>query len=431
MTESTQTPFVIGSSFHHAPLDVLEKIAVGKDDLQSVVKELAGWLHTRDLAVLSTCNRTEIIGITADVDAVRNQIVTYFNTVAENVTLQPDHLHCHTGIAAVSHLFRVVCGLDSMILGETEIVGQLQFAFGVAQCEGLAGSYFVQLFDAAFRASKRVRKETRIDQGTTSVAKAAVHMARRIMGDLSERRVLVVGAGDTGALACTYLADEKASLYVANRTREKADLLAAQKGGTVVPFENIEDALTNIDVVFLATGAKTPLITKSLIARVQKKRRGELLLIVDISLPHNAAPEIQDIGNVFLFNMNDLKNMVAQSLSRRASETQHAMHIIDDEVSGFLTQQRTLEVGPLITALRTSYEEMTAAELARYKNKLSEADHAVFEQFARSLLNKLLHLPTMGARDLAQDDASSHEKVQWFKALFGLDKPGAQRMRKK
>ncbi|MBN2714577.1 MAG: glutamyl-tRNA reductase [Deltaproteobacteria bacterium] len=435
MTESTRTPFVIGSSFHSAPLAVLEKIAISRDDLQSVVKELSGWIHTDDLAVLSTCNRTEIIGTTLDVARTRQQIVTYLNTVAENVTLQPEHLYCLTGVQAVSHLFNVVCGLDSMIIGETEIAGQLQFAFGVAKCEGLAGSYFVQLFDSAFRTNNRVRRETQIGEGTTSVARAAVHMARRIVGDLSDRRVLVLGAGETGTLACAYLNEEKATIFVANRTAEKAVRLAAEKGGTVVPFDRLEETLVDMDVVLLATGAKTPLITRQMIAQVQKRRRGELLVVVDISMPHNAEPEIQSVGNVFLFNMNDLKDMVAKSISRRAGEKLKAQQIVEEEVAAFFARQRTLEVGPIIAALRCTCEEMTAAELARFQNRLSDTDRQVFEQFAASLLNKILHLPTMAVRELATDqsgaDGKATEKIAWFKKLFGLDKPKEERMRNK
>jgi len=431
MTESTKMLFVIGSSFHNTPLDVLEKIAIGKDHLQSVVKELSGWLDADDLAVLSTCNRTEIIGTTKDVPSVLRQIVTYFNTVSENIVLQPENLYTHTGADAVTHLFRVVSGLDSMIIGETEIVGQLQFAFGVSQCEGLAGNYFVQLFDAAFRANKRVRKETGIDQGTTSIAKAAVHMARRIMGDLSQQRTLIIGAGETGTLASTYFREEQATIFVANRTHDKAVHLASQTGGSTVSFDQIEDAIRNMDVVLLATGAKSPLITKEMIARVQKKRKGEMLLVVDISLPHNAEPEIADVGNVFLFNMNDLKDVVAKSLSKRAGEKQKAAAIIADEVAAFFARQRTLEVGPLIAALRQSFEDVTEKELSRYENRLSEADREVFEQFARSLVNKLLHLPTMGVRALADDEDAPMEKAKWLERLFGLDKPLDERMRDK
>ena len=431
MTESASTPFVIGSSFHNTPLGVLEKIAVGREDLQSVVKELAGWLDAKDLTLLSTCNRTEIIGTTRDVRTTRQQIVTYFNTVSETTSLQPENLYTHTGIDAVTHLFRVVSGLDSMIVGETEIVGQLQYAFGVSQCEGLAGNYFVQLFDAAFRTNKRVRKETGIDRGTTSIAKTAVHVARRILGDLSNQNTLIIGAGETGSLAGTYLSEAQATIYVANRTHEKAVQLAQQTGGNAVSFDKIEDVLSDVNAVLLATGAKSPLVTREMVARVQKKRKGQLLLVVDISLPHNAEPEIAEVGNVFLFNMDDLKNMVAKSLSQRVKEKEKADAIISDEVAAFFARQRALEVGPLIAALRRSYEEIYEDELQRYENRLCEADKEVFEQFARSLVNKLLHQPTMGVRALADDEETPVEKAKWFEKLFGLDKPKDERMRNK
>lgn len=433
MTERTpdRIPFVIGSSFHTAPLDVLEKLSIGKDDLQSVVKEIAGWIHTTDLVVLSTCNRTEIIGTTTDVAATQTQVATYFNTVSNDVTILPEYLYCLTERDAIDHVFRVISGLESMMIGETEIVGQMQSAFGVAQCEGLASNYFVRLFDAAFRTGKRVRTETGIDRGTTSVAKAGVHMARRIVGDLSRRHVLMIGAGETGTLTCTYLNEERAAIRVANRTHDRAVRLAAAVGGQVVPFDQLEAAISAVDVVFLATGAKTPLLTGELITRVQKKRRGELLVVVDISLPHNASPEIADVGNVFLFNMNDLQEMVARSLSKRAGEKKQAEQIIAAEVDAFFARQKTLEVGPLIAKLRASYEYLSELELARYENRLSDAEKQLLRQFAGGLVKKLLHLPTVGVRELAMDDDATLERVKWFEKLFGLDEPIENRTRKK
>ncbi|MBN2525820.1 MAG: glutamyl-tRNA reductase [Deltaproteobacteria bacterium] len=431
MVNVNRIPFVIGCSFHSAPMDVLGELAIGKDDLQSVVKEISGWIHTPDLVVLSTCNRTEIVGTTKDVDATKQQIATYFNTVSENAMIQPEYMYCHSEQAAVTHLFRVIGGLDSMMIGETEIVGQLQYAFGVSQCEGLATRFFVQLFDAAFRASRRVRGETGIDKGITSVAKAGVHMARRIMGDLSRRRVLIVGAGETGVLTGTYLSEENATIYVTNRSHEKAVRLAADAGGTVVPFDALENAIAGVDMVFLATGAKLPLVTRDLASRVQKRRKGEMLLIVDISMPPNAAPDIVDVGNVFLFNMSDLKDMVARSLSQRAKERKRAELIVAEEVALFYNRQRTMEVGPLIAQLRASFEDISARELAKYENRLSEAEKEVFRQFAGSLVNKLLHHPTVGVRELAEEAGAPADKVQWFEKLFGLDKAPDVRNRRK
>ncbi|MBN2344270.1 MAG: glutamyl-tRNA reductase [Deltaproteobacteria bacterium] len=431
MTKLTKIPFVIGSSFHTAPLEMLEKLSIGKDELQSVIKEMAGWVQTEDLVVLSTCNRTEIIGSTEDIESTRQKIVTYLNTVCGDIELLPEHLYCHSENDAVAHLFQVASGMDSMIMGETEIIGQLQQAFAVSQCEGLVSNYFVQLFDAVFRTGKRVRTETDIDKGTTSVAKAAVHMSKRIVGDLAQKHVLMIGAGETGRLACTYLAEEQAVIFVANRTDEKARQLASEVNAAPVPFEDIASILTKVDVVYLATGAKTPLITKAMIADAQKKRKGELLLVVDISLPHNVDPSITDVGNVFLFDMNDLKEMVATSISKRTAEKKHAQCIVREETEAFFDRQRTLEVGPLIQALRSSFHEVSQQELERFENKFRTEDKALLEQFAQSIVNKLLHWPTMGVRELAHEQDAPFDKAQWFEKLFGLDKTVEERKSKK
>lgn len=431
MGQNKKIPFVIGSSFHVAPLEMLERLAVGKDELHSVVKEMSGWVQIEDLVLLSTCNRTEIIGTTDDMEATQKKIVSYLNTFCGDIQILPEHLYKYSGTQAVAHLFTVVSGMDSMILGETEIVGQLQHALATSQCEGLVTNYFVQLFDAMFKTNKRVRGETQIDQGTTSVAKAGVHMAKRIVGDLSKRSVLIIGAGETGSLVCTYLQEEKATLYLSNRTVEKANTLATKVGGSVIPFADVESFIPKVDVIFLATGSKTPLITREIVERGQKKRKGDILLIVDISLPHNADANVTDVNNVFLFDMNDLKEVVTKSMSKRAGEKQQAMRIVNEEVALFFEKQRTLEVGPLIASLRASFEALGKQERTRFENRFQAEDKEVLEQFTGSLINKLLHWPTMGVRELANDNEASFEKAKWFEKMFGLDKNFEERKNKK
>lgn len=424
-------PFVIGTSFNVAPLDVLEKLAITKDELASVLKEISSWAHMEDLVVLSTCNRTELLGTSTDVDATLKKITTYLNTFGENTHLLPKYLFCYRNQQAISHLFEVICGIDSMILGETEIVGQMQQAYNVSLNEGFVSTYFKQVFDAINRTNRRVRNETCIDKGTTSVAKAGVHMAKRIVGDLSKRAVLMVGAGETGSLVCSYLKEENAEIHVSNRTVEKAAQLAKQIDGHVVPFDEIETTLAKVDVIILATNAKTPLITYDMVARAQKKRKGELLLIVDISVPHNADVSVTNLGNVFLIDMNDLKEVVAQSISNRIGEKKKGLAIIEQEVELFYERQQTLEMGPLISQLRCSFESIRRQEITKYAHRFSDTDQEALEQFATSMVNKLLHWPTVGARELANDTNASFDKAKWFEELFGLNKTAAQRKKKK
>jgi glutamyl-tRNA reductase len=415
---------LIGSSHHTAPLDLLESLALTPDEAGELLPALRNDLDLDEVMLLSTCNRTEVYGLTRDPKRTAGLAEDRLIALAgDGSGVRSENLYSRAERDAVEHLFRVTCGLDSLILGETEITGQVQRAFELARRVGTAGSFLTQVSSAAFRACKRARSETRINAGTTSVASAAVHMARRVFGDLGRREVAVVGAGETGTLAARHFRQQTPrTLYLANRTPERAEALAAEVDGTAIPLEDWAALLETVDAVVCATHAKTPLITAEMVRSAIQRRPSRMLLIIDVSLPRNVEQEVGELENVFLYDMYDLRKIVEQNLERRAREVPAVEAIIDSELQEFFGRQATMEVGPVIRDLRQRFEIIRRSEIERFKSRFNEEDLPVAERLTRDMINKLLHWPTLEIRSLARDNGSDAEQLSWARRLFGLDR---------
>jgi len=416
---------LIGSSHRTAPLDLLESLALTPQETAELLPGLREELNLDEVMLLSTCNRTEIYGLAPDPGTAAERVESRLITLSgSRGAVKAGNLYSRAERDAVEHLFRVACGLDSLMIGETEITGQIQRAFELAREVGTAGSYLTQLLSATFRACKRARTETGINAGTTSVASAAVHLARRVFGDLDRREVVIVGAGETGTLTARYFRQHTPrTLYLANRTVERAEALAAEVDGTAIPLEDWVSLLSKVDAVVCATHSKTPLVTAEMVRRAIRERSSRMLLIVDISLPRNVEHAVGEIDNVFLYDMYDLKKIVEQNLERRAGEIPAVESIIETEMHDFFGLQATLEVGPVIRELRERFEVIRRKEIERFRARFSEDDQPVAERLTRDMINKLLHWPTLEIRALAQDNGSSAERLAFTRRLFGLDRP--------
>ncbi|MBW2275939.1 MAG: glutamyl-tRNA reductase [Deltaproteobacteria bacterium] len=416
---------LIGSSHQTAPLDLLESLALTPEEVREMLPALREELGLDEVMVLSTCNRTEVYGLAQAPEETAKRLMSRLIELSANRSaVAAENLYSRADRDAVEHLFRVACGLDSLILGETEITGQVQRAFELSREVGTAGSFLTQLLSATFRACKRARSETGINAGTTSVASAAVHLARRVFGDLDRREVAVVGAGETGTLAARYFRQHTPrTLYLANRTHERAEALAAEVDGTAIPLEDWVSLLSSVDAVVLATHSKTPLITAEMVRGAARDRSSRMLLIIDVSLPRNAEQSVGEIDNVLLYDMYDLKKIVEQNVERRALDVPAVESILESEMHDFFGLQATLEVGPVIRELRERFEVIRRKEIERFKSRFSEDDQPVAERLTRDMVNKLLHWPTLGIRALAQDNGSSAERLAWARRLFGLDRP--------
>ena len=397
---------VIGLNHRTAPLDLLERTAVDDARLPKVLHDLCTRTNLSEAVVLSTCNRTEVYAVAekfhGGYDDVRNFFVDLSFLPSEDFA---DHLYVHYDDAAVTHLFRVAAGLDSAVLGESEILGQVGTAWERAREEGTTGSALNLLFRHALEVGKRVRTETGIGRGITSMAQAAVAMASDRLGSLGGRRVLLLGAGEMAeGMATTLAAAGAADVVVANRTWETAKTLAANVGGRAVRLADLAAELVTADVLLTSTGARTIMLEFADLASAMGHRSGRPLLIVDIAMPRDVDPSAGDLDGVTLLDMDDLRRFVDVGVQGRQHEARRAGDIVEDELTRYRSTTSAREAAPLVTALRERAEEVRTGELERLKARLADLDDRerdAVEALTKGIVAKLLHEPTVKLKDAA------------------------------
>ncbi len=391
---------VVGLSHKTAPVEVREKLSVGADVLPEVLARLSKRRELKEVMFLSTCNRVEVL---ADGEAIEPALRAIREGLAELVGGRSDDLtdclYDKSGDDAVRHIFRVASSLDSMVLGEPQILGQVKDAYDAAVAAGTLRNVLGRCVHRAFTVAKRVRTETALGAGTVSISSVAVDLARKIFGDLSNHTVLLVGAGEMAEAAARSLGKGGRSIRVCNRSVERAAQLAAQFGGSAAPLEQLEEELTLSDVVVTSTSSRSFVVTREMVKRVMKARRGRTLFFIDIAVPRNVDPEIHTkIDNCYVYNVDDLEHEVAHGLKARQNEVAAAEKIVGEELSEFETWARGLDVAPTIVSLRAKTKGVLAAELERSLSgrlkHLTEGDRAALQQMMDSAVNKLLHAPT-------------------------------------
>lgn len=422
--ELSQELVLVGANHTTTPLEALESLALGPDEISEILPGLRNEAGLQEILLISTCNRTEVYGVAPDRMRSATTLENWLLDLSRRRSpVSSDHIFHRYDREAVEHIFRVASGIDSMMLGETQIVGQVQDAWDLAQTTETAGAYLNRLFSAAFRAQKRARTETSISSGSVSVASSGVHLARRIFGELSRRSVLVVGAGETGQLAAKHFRkQEPKEIFVSNRTFSRAEELAAELNAKAVPLDASLDTLSSVDIVLCATRAPEPLFTKKNVRKAMASRASRMLLLIDVSLPRNVESEVGEIENVFLHDMYDLRKIVDQNLSRRSREVPAVERIVLEEVEAFFRLHAAMEAGPLIREIREKFEDVRQSELNRYLRKFSEKDRPVVERLTHDLVNKLLHRPTVEMRSLTRDPDAQMDRILWVRRLFGLDR---------
>ena len=416
---------VVGLNHRTVPLEVLERMTVNDARLPKALHDLRTRPNLSEAVVLSTCNRTEIYAVAERYHGAIDDIRSFLTDVSGlNVEDFSDHIYAYHDDFAVSHLFKVASGLDSAVLGESEILGQVRTAFERSQEEGAAGSELRRLFSSALGVGRRVRVETGIARGTTSVSQAAVAMAVDRLGSLDDRRILVLGAGEIGAGMAVALAGTGgvAEVLVANRTRTRAVALASRTGGRVVDFGELGEALTTVDVMLTSTGATDTIIFHEDVEHVMAHRDGRPLLIVDVAVPRDVDPSVTSIEGVTLLDMDDLRTFAESGIAERRREIAVVQDIVDDEVGHFFETLAAREVAPLVASLRERAETIREAELARYTARLADLspkERAAVEGLTRGIVNKLLHEPTVRLKDAA-GTAKADRLADALRALFDL-----------
>jgi glutamyl-tRNA reductase len=416
---------VIGLNHRTTPVELLERMAVPAPELAKALHALEGSDNLAEVAVLSTCNRTEVYArctrFHPAVEDVRNFLTDQSSLDPDTIT---DHLYTYHDDAAVAHLFGVSAGVDSMIVGEGEILGQVREAWHIAEREGMIGPLLSRAFRQAVEVGKRARTETGIGRHAVSVSSAAVAVAGERLGGLDNRRVLVIGAGDVGtAMAVALNGAGVGEIVVANRSPKRADELAARVGGRAIALDSVNDALVAADVVLASTSASDLLLERSEIEAAMARRDGRALLIVDIAVPRNVDPGVGQVFGVTLLDIDGLKAFAAQSLAQRRQEIDKVRGIITQELDRYRLERSAREVAPLISLLRAHAEELRGAELARFRSRLARLDpdaREAVDALTRGLVNKLLHDPTVRIKDAA-GTTQGELYADALAALFGLE----------
>ncbi|MCR4418841.1 MAG: glutamyl-tRNA reductase [Clostridia bacterium] len=413
-----------GVNHRTAPVEVREKLALPPGRLPLVLAGLREGLRASGCVWLQTCNRTEAYVTVAAAEEAEEILVGFLREICglPLAELRP-LLYVKRSRAVVDHLFGVASGLDSMLLGETEILGQVRRAHEWARERGFADRLLNALFQQAVSVGKRVRTETRIDQNPVSVSYAAVQMARRIVGSLEGRTVLVIGAGKMGSLTAAHLVGAGVrAVLVSNRSHERALHLAERLGGEAVRFDRLPQHLARADIVISSTDAPHPVVCRSAVAGVLSERQGRPLVFIDIAVPRDVDPAVAELPGVYLYDIDDLEQVVEDSLALRRSLADRARGIVGEEADAFATWMKTLSVVPTITALKRKAEAIRDAEVRRALNRLGKVDprqERIITRMAFSIVSQLLHDPVVNLKRLAAegDGAAYAEALQRLFAL--------------
>ncbi len=421
----------IGISHHTAALEVREKMWLSDEEIRTALPRLKGEQHLDECVLVSTCNRTELYG-TAGSDPVDDAALRRFliDVKGAGSSVGTEHFVSAQAGGAIAHLFRVAAGVESMVIGDVQILGQIKDGFNLARESGTMGPLMNRLMQAALHVGKRVRTETSICEGAVSVSYAAVELASKIYADLSKKSVLLVGAGETGELTLRHLAGKGiGQIRIANRTREKAEALVAAFGGTVIDYEGIADALRTVDIVVTSVTSPSYIVQPEEVHRVMKQRSNNPLFIIDIGLPRNVNPAAGKIENVFLYDIDALSTIVDRNLDRRKGELPHVTRIIREELVAFLRWQHALEVGPTIQEFRESLEAIRAGEVSRHVNRFRPEDRELLEIVTKRIVNKILHHPTTVLKQSTESGGHGGDLVNRVKALrdlFGMTGNGEE-----
>ena len=395
---------LVGLSHKTAPVEVRERMAFSSDALRAALTSLVGRQEVNEALILSTCNRVEVVAESADERLIREFLCEFHQIPHESVS---KHLYSFRNVEAIRHVFRVAASLDSMVIGEPQILGQVKEAYRIAADAGTVGMHLSALMNRAFAVAKKVRSETGISQSAVSVSYAAVELARKIFGDLAGKTVMIIGASKMGELAAKHLKRAGvSSVLVTNRTFERAVELAKVFEGAAVPFEHFADHMVGADIVITSTGATHFIIGKSQAEQIIHRRKNKPMFFIDIAVPRDIDPSVNEIDNVFLYDIDDLQQVIDENLKERLKEASRAEEIIASEVEAFCLKMKGREVVPTIVQLRETLEKLRRDEIERNRRHLkdlSPEQQEALDQITKSLVNKILHTPIEQLKQLAHD----------------------------
>ncbi|HOI30480.1 MAG TPA: glutamyl-tRNA reductase [Melioribacteraceae bacterium] len=416
---------LIGITINHntSPIEIREALHLNRNEIIELVPLLNKVLS--EGVVISTCNRTEIFGLPTSYSLNTSSIIETLLSLKPVTGIKPEYFSKYFSCGAVKHLFNVASGIDSLIIGDSQILGQVKEAFEISEDLAFSGPVLHRLFDTAIKVGKRTIKETGIGEGAVTVSYAAVQVVEKIFAGLEKKTALVIGAGETGELAAINLRDKGIGrISISNRTLERARTLAEKVRGELIPFENLNNHFHNFDIIISATSSDSYIISYKEIESAIKRRKGAPIVLMDIAIPRDIDPDVRKIDNVFYHDMDSLKIIVEQNLQKRKNEIPAVEKIIMEEMVGFFGWYNALEVVPTIKSLRNFFDEIRSDELGKLKHKISEEDFAKIEDMTRRMMGRILHNPTVKLRELAES-GNDIQKVTTnsiiLKELFNLD----------
>ena len=420
---------LVGTSHNRAPVELREQMFVTAADNRELVERLAG--EDAEAVVLSTCNRTELYLVHGDEETA---VARAFDELSALAGMSESEiaplLYTLSDEAAALHVFRVASGLDSLIPGEAQILGQVRGAYELAQGAGTAGPVLHRLLRQALRVGRRVRTETAIGENPASISSAAAELAERVFGSLEGRRILILGAGKMSDLATVNLVSRGVeSVFVANRSIARAERLASRFGGRAVGLEEVESELESADVVVASTSSRGFVLSVNQVERAMEKRRGRPIFFIDIAVPRDIDPAVNDLEGCYLYDIDDLERVVEQSVAGRKEEAVRAESIASEEAQAFKEWQLSLDVVPAIASLRALAESIREAELERAEGRLgslSPSQRRAVESLTAQIVNKLLHPPTVRMKEAAAA-ADGVLYADAIRHLFALDDVGSNR----
>ncbi len=396
----------LGINHKTTPLDLRERLAFTPQSLPEALLSLKNLEHVEEAAILSTCNRTEIYCVTtANNDQAIIQWFSQFHGLDKK--LIQEHLYLYAHEETIRHAMEVACGLDSMVLGEPQIAGQMKEAYARANESGTIGKLLGKLYQRAFAVSKQVRTDTDIGSSPVSVAFAAVSLAKQIFGDLKQTTVLLVGAGETIELTTRHLHSQGVNkIIIANRSVQRAQKLADEFGGEAISLQHIATHLHRSDIVISSTASPLPIIGKGTVERALKQRKHEPIFMVDLAVPRDIEPEVNELDDIYLYSVDDLQSVINENMENRLQAAEQAHEIIDTQVSHFLNWQRSLGAVDVIAQIRQHTQDLSNDVLNKAKRQLAAGQDAeqVLEFLANTLTNKFLHQPCTQLRQASQDN---------------------------
>jgi len=416
---------LVGVNHKTTPVEIREKLAFTKGKIEESVDRLLNFPDIIEHTILSTCNRVEIYarvnGQNSAIQSIKQFICDFHGLSA--VQLE-EHFYSYSNEAAIEHLFRVSSSLDSMILGEAQILGQVKDAYSLAKDLRSTGLVLNQLFEKAFSIAKKVREETGIAERSVSISSAAVELAQKIFDDLENHTVMLVGTGEMAELAAKHLISYGVkTVYVTSRTYERAANLARTLNGSALDFEAFKNELYRADIVITSTSASSFIITKDMVEKAIHERKNKPIFFIDIAVPRDIEPDVNDLENVYLYDIDDLHVVVSANMKEREKESENAMHLISQEVNKFNNWLGTLDAVPTIVEIRKRVENIGNQEMERTLKKiphLSEEDKKIIYQMKNSMINKILHKPTIKLKQKTQSE-DGHVYLKAIRHLFHLD----------